>query len=316
MADFENIECNSIEIFLMGSVSLSNKHPIVINYKYKNYSLSLIVEQCVKRSITVHSNEPISIEQIWDFYIKIEKLLMLFDGRFLEIEDVKIGCSDLNEYDYKEFDKKYLSNRLSYYETDQLFKCSINKLIEYDEVLTSDLIGEWIKILDELDIVHQVVLYSTALTGITVDIKCAYLIQSMEPLTEIIKKYNTSFEVAGYKNKRPTLKNCIAAVVSKYGNDIFEEEYNISKDNFLTVLVNTRVRIMHIKQKQGKIYLTGEECNLYLVKLFYLYRIAILSIIGIDYDAYRDRVINGVHKLNEWNGILYSFEKRLQENKN
>lgn len=86
-----------------------------------------------------------------------------------------------------------------------------------------------------------------------------------------------------------------------------------NKERFLQVLVNTRNRIMHIKRNQPKDkYLSGAESILYLVKLCHLYRVVLLSILGIKYSCYKDAVINSVKRLDSWQGVLDDFISGLK----
>ena len=106
---------------------------------------------------------------------------------------------------------------------------------------------------------------------------------------------------------------CIDAVISKYGQDIFAEEYGANKGKFLQTLVNTRNRIMHIKRNQPTDkYLSGAESILYLVKLCHLYRTVILSLLGIDYSLYQSAVVKSVGQWNSWNGVLTNFINALK----
>ena len=87
-------------------------------------------------------------------------------------------------------------------------------------------------------------------------------------MTEVIGIYDSFFPSLKPGDQTTTLKMCIDAVISKYGQDIFDEEYNVNKDKFLQTLVNTRNRIMHIKRNQlTDKFLSGSESILYLMKL-------------------------------------------------
>ena len=127
-------------------------------------------------------------------------------------------------------------------------------------------------------------------------------------MVEIIELYEKFFPSLEPGEKTTTLKMCIDAVISKYGQDIFAEEYNANKGKFLQTLINTRNRIMHIKRNQPTDkYLSGAESILYLVKLCHLYRVVILSLLGIDYSRYQTAVVKSVGRWNSWNGVLTNF---------
>ena len=143
--------------------------------------------------------------------------------------------------------------------------------------------------------------------------KCAYLIEICEAITEIIKLYNKTFLVKKqYNTKKIILKDHIAAIISQYGMDIFEKEYNLDKESFLDVLAKTRHRIMHIKRKQPKdYYLSGPESVLYSAKFLLLYRVILLSLLDVDYNQYKSNIKKIVEILNNWYGIFNGFNRKL-----
>lgn len=151
-------------------------------------------------------------------------------------------------------------------------------------------------------------MYNIADTGVTHDVKCANFIESLEPIAEIIGMYDAFFPSLNSQDRNVTLKMCIDAVISKFGKDIFHREYQQNKEKFLQTLVNTRNRMMHIKRNlPANKYFSGEESILYLVKLCHLYRVVLLSLLGVDYEIYKDAVKKSVGQWDDWNGILDSF---------
>lgn len=249
-----------------------------------------------------------SMSNLWGFYTIIERLLMLFDGRFYIIESAAFTGDACSEADYSSYAQACLSRRLSYCKTDPAYCYSDHVFLTYDTVLSPELLSKWIQLQDELDIVHQVALYNIAATGITHDVKCANFIECLEPITEVIGIYDRFFPSLKPGDRTTTLKMCIDAAISKYRQDIFDEEYSVNKDKFLQTLVNTRNRIMHIKRNQPtEKYLSGTESILYLVKLCHLYRVVILSLLGIDYTRYKTAVKKSVDQWNSWNGVLTHF---------
>lgn len=250
---------------------------------------------------------------LWGFYTVIERLLMLLDGRFYIIESATFTGDACSETDYTSYAQECLSRRLSYCKTDPAYCYSDHAFLMYDTVLSPELITKWMQLQDELDIVHQVALYNVADTGVTHDVKCANFIECLEPMAEIVGLYDTFFPSLKPGEKTTTLKMCIDAVISKYGQDIFAEEYSANKGRFLQTLVNTRNRIMHIKRNQPTDkYLFGAESILYLVKLCHLYRTVILSLLGINYSQYQSAVVKSVGQWSSWNGVLTNFINALK----
>lgn len=242
---------------------------------------------------------------MWNIYTMIERLLMLLDGRFYNIISLKFMGDACSESTYDLYAKKYKETRLSYYKTSPVYFCNHHNLLNYYDILSSKLVESWKNIEEELDIVHPVFLYNVADTGVTCDVKCAYLIECLEALAEIAN-------LKSVKGKM-LLKDCVRNVISSYGIDIFHEEYKINEEAFLQILVNTRHRLMHIKRKQsiGK-FLSGKESILFSVKIYYLYRVVVLSLLGIDYSKYEENLQNSIKYWNEWQNVLHDFLKRIK----
>ena len=137
----------------------------------------------------------------------------LISKRFIFFGD---ECSDAEYSDYAAERKMH---RLSYCKTDPTYCYSHHCFLKFDTVVTSELLSRWFVLQEQLDIVHQVVLYNIADTGVTHDVKCANLIECLEPVTEIINEYENFFPSLKPGNRTTTLKMCIDAVISKYGQD-------------------------------------------------------------------------------------------------
>lgn len=311
-AKMGNKNCSSLNIVLGNDGILEGPHSISVDCDFNNCPVNIEIEQCSVRTINLSATVPTTMEQLWDAYTVIERLLVLFDGRFYNMKSATFAGDDCSKDEYASYANRRLSSRLSYYKTDPVF-FNFDSFLMYDTVLSPELISKWIQLQDELDIVHQVALYNIADTGITKDVKCANLIECLEPIAEIIGIYDSFFPSLKPGERTTTLKMCIDAVISKYGKDIFSEEYSSNKEKFLQILVNTRNRVMHIKRNQpAEKYLSGKESTLYLVKIFYLYRVVILSLLGIDYAEYQSKVVKSVGQLNSWNGILDNFINALK----
>lgn len=300
--------CSSLTIVLKNEGILGGPHSAIFDYDFNGSVLHIGIEQCIVRTINVSADSPIPMSNLWGFYTMMERLLMLLDGRFYIIESATFTGDACSEADYSSYAQECPSRRLSYCKTDPAYCYSNHVFLMYDTVISPELLSKWIHLQDELDIVHQVALYNIADTGVTHDVKCANLIECLEPMAEIIGLYDSFFPSLKPGEKTTTLKMCIDAVISKYGQDIFAEEYKASKGKFLQTFVNTRNRIIHIKRNQPtEKYLSGAESILYLVKFCHLYRVVILSLLGIDYARYQTVVVKSVGLWNSWSGVLTNF---------
>ena len=305
--------CFSLTVELKSEGVLGGPRSKKISYALDSNKIKIEIEQYCIRTLKFTAASPIQMERMWDFYSKIERLLMLFDGRFYYIESICFTGNATSQEEYDAYANECSSRRLSYYKTDPIYCYTHHCFLNFNAVLSPELISKWIKLQDELDIVHQVALYNIADTGITHDVKCANFIECLEAIAEIIGVYDTSFSAQKYGKRKITLRMYIDDVISKYGKDIFPDEYSINKDAFLQILVNTRHRIMHIKRKQPDAkYLSGAQSILYLIKLCHLYRVVLLSLLGIDYSEYQSKVNQSIKEWNDWNGVLSDFISKLK----
>ena len=82
-------------------------------------------------------------------------------------------------------------------------------------------------------------------------------------------------------------------------------------ERFLSAMVNSRVRIMHIKREQKGVFFNGNESVLYMLKMNLLYRRIMFEVLGIDEAIYKNSLLKCVSRLDEWNGILKGFLSKL-----
>ena len=222
--------------------------PHCIEFNVKNSEFHIKVEQCIDREIIVTAKDDVSIFDLFAMHSKVEKLLMLLDGRFFSLVDIKLTDSNsTSDVKLKLYKEDLMASRLSYFVSADFCSYENDQLIEFETVINSELYDRWERLLDELDVVHQMYLYSLSDSKVTVDVKCAFLIELAEPLIEIVKENTKFFSSLNPGERGTTLKNCIDALITKYGEEIFAKEISCSYEKFLTTMVNSRVKIMHIK---------------------------------------------------------------------
>ena len=160
----------------------------------ENNSFHIKIEQCGIRKIILTSNEDASVFDLHAVFSRVERLLMIFDGIFIPLSKIELSESDtVEERTLSLCNENFMKGRLSYFSSANFCNYSLDKLLEFDSILTTDLFCKWQQLLDELDVVHQMYLYSLSDSGITVDVKCAFLIELAEPLVEIIKTILTFY---------------------------------------------------------------------------------------------------------------------------
>lgn len=285
--------------------------PHVAEFETRDNKFFIKIEQCGYRKISIKALEETSVFELYGVFTKIERLLMIFDGQFLNLENLEFtDSSDTEKSMLKSVGNNLMHQRLSYFKSSDLVSYKVDKLLEFEKVLNSDLYDKWEHLLEELDIAHQMYLYAMGDTKITVDVKCAFLIELSETLVEVLKAYTNSFQKLKPGNGT-SLKACVKALIEEYGKDIFEREMEANEKEFLSTVINSRVRIMHIKRNQKIKYFDGNESVLYILKLSLLYRRILLDILGVEKRVYVDKLRKCVSRLNRWNDTLDKFLLRL-----
>lgn len=270
------------------------------------------IEQCGFRMIAITSDRDTSAFDLYAILTRIERLLMLLEGVFIPLSELKLSESDTaNEKQLTSFQNNLIKGRLSYFSSADFCNYKVDKLLEFDTILTAELYSKWEQLLVELDLVHQVYLYFLSNSKITVDVKCAFLIELAEPLIEVVKEHTKFFSSLTPGPRGASLKNCLDALITKYGADIFGSELASDYERFLSAMVNSRVRIMHIKREQKGVFFNGNESVLYMLKMNLLYRRIMFEVLGIDEAIYKNSLLKCVSRLDEWNGILKGFLSKL-----
>ena len=301
-------ECKSLVGVFGDDKLMLGLHEVRFDIKTKrDQILHACVEQDGIRKIIVTSDEDVSAYDLYATFSHIDKLLMILDGKFVPLSEIQLTKSDtVEEGGLRLYEKQFMRKRLSYFSSADF--CSYNdKMIEFDSIITSKMFCKWENLLDELDVVHQVYLYSLSDNKMPIDIKRAFLIELAEPLVEIVKNHTNCFSSLNPGNRGTTLKICLEELIKKYGEDIFKNELSNSRENFLSALVNSRVRIMHIKREQKGVYFNGTESILYILKMSLLYRKILFELLNIKEVSYIDRLRKRVLELDEWNDTLNNF---------
>lgn len=276
--------------------------------------ITVKITQSVIRTIEITSQEEADAVTLYGVLTQVERLLMMFDGYFLSLETLTFcdSNSTTNER-LQSYALHCKNNRLNYFNSSSICLCPKNKLLNYTDVLTYDLYKCWENILCDLGIVHQMFLYSLS-TKQPIDISSAFMIQLAEPLVELVKQYTSLFPNLTPGTKETTLRDCLKELIYKYGKRIFKHEIKTNRNQFLTHLVNSRVRIMHIKKKQQTKYLLKGENQIYIIKMYLLYRVVVFDLLKIDKSKYFDSLGSCLKYWNQWNDIVPNFLFKLKKN--
>lgn len=270
------------------------------------------IEQCGTRKIIITTDSNVELDELIKVFNELDMLIMLGEGQFIPVVASKIITNGV-VCESNELNTKF-TGRLRMFDSADFTIGNHSSFITFDKYIDEQLFMRWTTMLKELDILHHMVLYSLADTGLTVDCKNAFLIEAFEALSELIEKYDTSY-------KRPTtahrgeskLNKCLSSVIEKYGVDIFSKEKSVDIEKVVQIFVNSRNRIAHIKSNQNKKYLTGPESVLYAVKMSFLYRSILLILLGVNYGLYSSSIIKSIESWDKWNNISDDFLKKIQQ---
>lgn len=256
-------------------------------------SAEISIEQLGERIITIHTVEDVSIYDLHHLYFDLKRLLMLLDGQFYPPVSVTQDGVEITT----SIKKKLLPN----YQSADFMIGENNRLISYEDVLSEAIFSDWCMIQKELDIVHNVILYSLSNVEMPVDMKCAFLIEAFSGMGELIQNRRKDFILPKKKSKDESeLGLRLEYIISHYGQAIFQDECQRNLGEFVQILTNSRNRIAHIKSKQNKRFLNGKESVLYLCKLSLMYRIILFDLLNVPQSLYQERLSNRVETINHW----------------
>jgi hypothetical protein len=277
--------------------------------KYKLFSVSfqgidyeIEIEQCLERKITISQLQNDTYHNLLSVLYSLITLLMLFDGQFYEYNRVLENNQEITS--------SFRHRALASYKSADFMVGSGNILIDYEDVLSSALLKGWIDLKEELDMIHNMVLYCLSNVQMPVDMKCAFMIEAFLGLCELVKEHKPDFSLPTIHKGDSKLQKYLCAIIEHYGHNIFYMESHRSKEQFAQVLTDSRNRIAHIKKKQERLFLNGDESVLYLSKLSLVYRVILFDLLGISEVYYNSKLNAKTDTLNQWNGVLHKFMEK------
>ena len=302
--NLENFICHKIKItqaYEKGLLGGAKDLSFVTN------DIEIRIKQIVVRTVELSYDQTGDFDRLYSTFCQLEKLFVLFEGEFLDFK--KIIAYDCNGKEMKQSQlfEKIKSSRLNYCSTIDACRGNTTSFLDAFKHINADIFSKWCNLVEDLDIIHQVFLYNTSSIGLTIDAKIASVIEVFEPLVELITEYTNQFSSLKPGEKGTTLKMCLDAIISMYGKDIFDTAYSKNAGKFLQILVNSRIKVMHIKRNFNQVCLSGEEAVLYIVKLSFLYRNILCCLLGIEYCDYRDNLVESVKKWETWENVFSNF---------
>lgn len=273
----------------------------VVHEGLQHVPAEISIEQLGERVITVRTIENGSTYDLHHLYFSLKRLLMLLDGQFYPITSVADGGTEITA----SIQKKLLSN----YRSADFMIGESNCLINFGEALSETLFDNWCMIQEELDIIHNMVLYCLSSVEIPVDMKCAFLIEAFSGVGELVQHRKKGFVLPARKSREQSdLCMRLEYIIGYYGQEIFVEECQKNLKAFCQILTNSRNRIAHIKSKQNRYFLNGKESVLYLCKLSLMYRVILFDLLNIPQNLYQKRLSMRIEAINsQWRTVLNDF---------
>lgn len=279
--------------------------PVCVKYGGESSAIRFEIEidQIGIRKITIKADQPVYWSRLLTPLYELERLLAIFDGSFVPIKDICFMRSGDpargGEDDCAAAREHALKQRLKYFSSSD-WSASMKGLVDFWDVLTPELFEQWRCLVDELDIANQVYLYVLSDNGMPKDLLLAFMVELAEPLVEVVNLKCERYPSLKPGERGTSLKQCLNALVNDYGRVIFRKEIEEGYAGFLSKLVASRVRVMHIKRNQEKGILDGRVCAFYLMKLSLLYRVVLLDLLGIPEASYEQRLEQEAKRLDDW----------------
>ena len=160
-----SINCDSIVVAQVDSKSLlSGKHTLKLIVD--NFNIN--IEQSGVRKIQIVSNKKIFISDLLNCFNILDKLIMLVEGVFIPVKSIVAYNGDKDVTELPEV-QKFIENRIIS-TSNNIFKNN-SKFCNWYDVIDENVFINWKKLLDELDIIHQVVLYNSEILIILLMLK-------------------------------------------------------------------------------------------------------------------------------------------------
>ena len=113
------------------------------------------------RIITFTCKEEIEAKKLYSLLQELERLLQIFDGVFLDLETIEIyGKESANSYNA--LVEHFKIQRLHYFSSANFISIFSDRILKYEDILSSELFDKWRILLDELGVVNQMYLYATS----------------------------------------------------------------------------------------------------------------------------------------------------------
>lgn len=267
----------------------------------KGINFNIEIQQNITRIICIDSSDATNYKDYLDVFYTLETLLMICDGHF--IPTINAFEDDI------EITDSWNKRRSPNYSSADFMLGAGNKLIDYSEIINEKMFKKWYDLKTELDLNFKMLLYCVSSVEMPKDMQCAFMTEAFLGIYELVIKKYPAIKTPPIPRGESKLKYYLIALFEKFGTVILGKELAINKNSFAQILVNSRNRIAHISSKQDRVYLSGEECVMYLKKLSLLYRIIIFDHLEISEDLYKDKLSSAITSIDNHKSMSEFFDK-------
>lgn len=267
-----NIECCNVTFkgTFLGGTKYVVWEECTFSFKDKNILYNIDVKNIGnKKEITIVTDKQVIFSEMFHNLISVITFENLFDGVFYKMT----SCLINNE---KEISSNLKGKMLSFHSS----TIQLNHIaFEVSNTVYANYYKLWRVLINKIGITHNMFLYAFYSTELPADIKISLVLQSFEPLSEVLEKQRL-IHIRLYQHKEKTFRNRLNAIINKYGKNIFKSEWSI-KNILLTRAVNTRNKVCHVISNKHECF-TGKESGLYIYKFGVLYKSILLRLLNVS----------------------------------
>ena len=258
-----------------------------------------------KQIFLIESSEPVDVNVLQMWVDELRRFEYLFQGAFYVLESCKVDDEEITA-EIRKIEQGYFKNAV--------YQHFIRLHLTNKQYKSYFL--RWMKLEKRLGIINKMMLYSSNMQGLPVELRLAIASECYESLSEMLEKKgyltvkrepdNNIKQTCPHCQKKyvikvkgkKTFRTRLLAVMEMYGKPIFSTEYRKRK-SLISRIVKTRNKVFHVKQKFGcnaqrkqklEKRLNKKYCGFYSIKLDWMYRYIVLLLLRVD--------------RNEWSSII------------
>lgn len=102
-------------------------------------AIQVKITQARSRTITIESPTDIEVNRLYGILYRVETLLMIFDGKFIQLHTIELlNSEETSPEQLISCAKNYANKRLSYFYSADFCRYEINRLIDFEDIITKE----------------------------------------------------------------------------------------------------------------------------------------------------------------------------------